>query len=628
MKLIKPSVEYIPQDNSVDGMYRHIELCARTCYSEDTEVLTDSGWKFFPQVLETDKVLTYNPNTNKLLWDSSNVVCREIKDSMIEVSHANIKLCVTKDHRIYQSVPERREYSFITASEMAGLTKIPHSKQTRFRIPKYFVGSSRDESCISIPKIRYSTTVNAGLGRIKQKTIQFDVTKDFMVIAGAYIAEGHTNNHLKHGSGSTCQITQTEGTPLYNNVIEALNNLGWRYRIGKDPRKPHIKWIIFGEGIAWVRLFDELFGKGSKNKHLPKWFRQLPDEYLQIMLTNMYLGDGSHTTTRKERYLSISQRLLEEVQEVFVLLGKNASFTFDANMSQKCSCEESTRDSWIIDRKKHIRILPVAERRVYCTSTNSGIIQIRYKGKTCWCGNCYKSEDRITVDSAKKMVDGLIKAGHGAMLEHGTVYLKKEIDHGNIDYINFEDNYTSNPYSKIVLEGGIAYVTTNLRVLVENNWLDDTEYICEPTEYHEKRYTMKFACARIDSQSITRYRHNSYAQESQRVINYMMERYGMSVAFSQPVWIKSEDLEELKQDAAISEQLYFKWIKKGYKPEEARYFLINGTKTEIMVTAYVDDWIHFFDERLRNTTGKPSSDMHHLAELAWNEFKDKLNLEL
>lgn len=41
---------------------------------------------------------------------------------------------------------------------------------------------------------------------------------------------------------------------------------------------------------------------------------------------------------------------------------------------------------------------------------------------------CYKSEDRITEDSARKMLDGLIKAGHGAMLEHGTVYLKVPID--------------------------------------------------------------------------------------------------------------------------------------------------------------------------------------------------------
>lgn len=246
---------------------------------------------------------------------------------------------------------------------------------------------------------------------------------------------------------------------------------------------------------------------------------------------------------------------------------------------------------------------------------------------------CYKSEDRITVDSAKKMVDGLIKAGHGAMLEHGTIYLAMPVE--TIFPIEANDwgRYYHNPYSdsgtvcEVDGQKKVA-VTTNLRVLVDNDWLDDLKYICEPTEYHKKRYTMKFTCARIDSQSITRYRTNSYAQESQRVINYLQEIRGASVTFSEPIWVKPEDLEELKQDAAISEQLYFKWIKKGYKPEEARYFLINGTKTEIIVTAFEDDWSYFLDQRLRNTTGKPSSDMHHLAQLLWNEFKDKLNLEL
>lgn len=638
MKLIKPSVEYILQEEAKIP-YKHIELCARTCYSEDTEVLTDSGWKFFPQVLETDKVLTYNPDTNKLLWDNSNVVCREIKDSMIEVSHANIKLCVTKDHRIYQSVPERREYNFITASQMAGLNRIPHSKQTRFRIPKYFIGSKRDESCISIPKISYCTTVNIGHGKTKEKSIEFEVTKDFMVIAGAYISEGHTNNHLKYGSGSTCQITQTEGTSLYNNVIEALNNLGWQYRIGKDPRKPQIKWIIFGEGILWVRLFDELFGKGSKNKHLPKWFRQLPDEYLQIMLTNMYLGDGSHTTTRKERYLSISQRLLEEVQEVFVLLGKNASFTYDTNMNQKCSCEESTRDSWIIDRKKHIRILPVAERRVYCTSTNSGIIQIRYKGKTCWCGNCYKSEDKITVDSAKKFVEGLIMAGHTAMLEHGTVYLEKT-------FKKFEDNkYRNNPYSANIggpekTEDGIVwkwYITTNFRVLVENDWLDDLQYAFNPTEYHKKRYTMKFVTDIGVCRELLRHRVFSFANESTRYCNYSKDKFSNEITFIVPYWYTysngSNDLEcsmdsEFENCCRDSEQSYLRMIRWGAKPQEARQILPLATKTELVMTGFEDDWRHFFDLRLRGTTGKPHPDMLAVAQLAWNEFKDKLNLEL
>lgn len=112
---------------------------------------------------------------------------------------------------------------------------------------------------------------------------------------------------------------------------------------------------------------------------------------------------------------------------------------------------------------------------------------------------CYKSEDKITEDSAKDFVDRMIKLGHGAMLEHGTVYLQfKGIIHcfgmgyqGGLKYLN-------NPHSKVVLseKGAIQYVTTNYRVLVENGWLDDLEYLCEPTEYHAKRITVHFVCDR------------------------------------------------------------------------------------------------------------------------------------
>ena len=50
---------------------------------------------------------------------------------------------------------------------------------------------------------------------------------------------------------------------------------------------------------------------------------------------------------------------------------------------------------------------------------NSVYRQIEIAGRTC-----YKSEDKITETSAKEFVDRMVKSGHGAMLEHGTVYLK------------------------------------------------------------------------------------------------------------------------------------------------------------------------------------------------------------
>lgn len=248
-----------------------------------------------------------------------------------------------------------------------------------------------------------------------------------------------------------------------------------------------------------------------------------------------------------------------------------------------------------------------------------------YKHIELCARTCYKSEDRITEDSAKKMIDNLIRDGHTSMLEHGTIYLAMPVETILPIEANGWGRYYHNPYSdsgticEINGERRVA-VTTNLRVIIQNHWEDDLKYICEPTPYHKRRYTMKFTCARIDSQSITRYRHNSFAQESQRWCNYFKASFGNSVTFSKPIWIKPEDLKELEEDIKISEQLYFKWLGKGYKPEQARYFLINGTKTEIMVTGFMEDWEHFFDERIKGTTGRPSPDMKHLATLALDQF--------
>lgn len=143
---------------------------------------------------------------------------------------------------------------------------------------------------------------------------------------------------------------------------------------------------------------------------------------------------------------------------------------------------------------------------------------------------CYKSEDKITEDSAKVFVDRMVKSGHGAMLEHGTVYLTIPGEHDpdewgrTAPFLNYKGEYTYNKYSKIVYEhykqepvGTQAdfctsiprsrrHITTNFRVLVENGWLDDLQYICEPTEYHEKRVTVHFVCDRGVSHEFVRHK--------------------------------------------------------------------------------------------------------------------------
>lgn len=107
---------------------------------------------------------------------------------------------------------------------------------------------------------------------------------------------------------------------------------------------------------------------------------------------------------------------------------------------------------------------------------------------------CYKSEDKITEDSAKEFVDRMIKLGHGAMLEHGTVYLEAPEEFIGFCFCKYMDD----KYSKVFHHKGLGYwfITTNLRVLVEKGWLDDLQYLCEPTAHHEKRITARFTCDR------------------------------------------------------------------------------------------------------------------------------------
>ena len=110
------------------------------------------------------------------------------------------------------------------------------------------------------------------------------------------------------------------------------------------------------------------------------------------------------------------------------------------------------------------------------------------------CGRtCYASSMKIDKDSAKPFVERMVSSNHLAMCEHGTIYLHVAYDN---DFFVPESllvkHYRENKYSKVMQIGNDYYITTNYRVIVENEWFEDLDYICEPTEWHEKRITVRF----------------------------------------------------------------------------------------------------------------------------------------
>ena len=263
--------------------------------------------------------------------------------------------------------------------------------------------------------------------------------------------------------------------------------------------------------------------------------------------------------------------------------------------------------------------------------------QIELSGRTC-----YKSEDKITEGSAKEFVDRMIKSGHGAMLEHGTVYLAMPIETMIPIEANGWGKYTKNPYSKGFKVCNVngqkrVAITTNLRVLVENGWLDDLKYICEPTEYHEKRITVKFITDQGRLREFTRHRVFSFAVESTRYCNYTKDKFSNEVTFIQPNWISDEDVKNYHMDldyftdqddnhiTAINrfmsalknaEYFYMELIKLGWKPQQARNVLPLATKCDMVMTGFVSDWKHFFELRDAASAHPQAQELaHHLHEI-------------
>ena len=251
---------------------------------------------------------------------------------------------------------------------------------------------------------------------------------------------------------------------------------------------------------------------------------------------------------------------------------------------------------------------------------------------------CYKSEDKITEDSAKPFVERMTKMQHYAMLEHGTVYLAAP--YNNEDLLFWK--VANSPYSKEVCDdkSNLLCLTTNLRVIAElNAWEVIDKYLCEPTETHVKRITTHFICDNGVAREFCRHRVFSFAQESTRYCNYSKDKFNNELTFIKPIWFKKEvndDDQTLKDECSgafianccSTEDIYLELIERGATPQEARDVLPLSLKTELVMTGFESDYKHFFDLRFRGTTGAPHPMAYKLSSMAHDLIIKELGKDL
>ena len=184
---------------------------------------------------------------------------------------------------------------------------------------------------------------------------------------------------------------------------------------------------------------------------------------------------------------------------------------------------------------------------------------------------------------------------------------------------------------KVKTDDEYAYVTMNYRHIVEHNWLDDLQYMCEPTEYHEKRITVKWTCDRVTGESFLRHRVFSFARESTRHCDYSRDKFNNELTYIIPSWLNEEELASYgpyhtvvrsKTPESIfiaslnnAEQDYKSLINMGWKAQQARQVLPFCIKSPLIMTGFRSDWDHFFELRC-------AKNAHPDAQKLANELKD------
>lgn len=294
---------------------------------------------------------------------------------------------------------------------------------------------------------------------------------------------------------------------------------------------------------------------------------------------------------------------------------------------------------------------------------------------------CYKSEDKITEDSAAPFTLRFIKWGHESVLEHWSTIYKTDvlwyeqiIDDYNMlmhncnipqaerirPFLRFTDR-TYEGKSRCIISGnmrawrafaeacvtGFGFLPMYMYGIVRCNPLFFPEYqewvpanivndilipiaaseLIGPDEHgvhHD--VTVKFTTDRGVSHEIVRHRPASYAQESTRYCNYAQDKFGSEITVVRPSWCQDSESDIWKEwelACRCSEINYFRLLDKGCSPQEARSVLPNSLKTELVMTANINEWNHFFHLRCAQAA---HPDIRELATM-WREMYEDLGLD-
>ena len=360
-------------------------------FSEDTEILTSSGWKLIKELKIGDLLYTLNPNTDEIeIHPNENLIVSEWSGKdMIHIRSKSIDLKVTPEHKLWGQRIDHNEYESIPAKNI-----LPR-KITRFKRSATWNGN--DTSDITIPSQIYKN------GRSDNEvTIPMDL---FVKYIGLFLSEGSISKNYQ-----AVEIDQNCDSSSYGKIKELHNKLqkfGFNYSIYERNGEKRRYFIIHSKQLA-LFLSNLGFNRKSHKKYIPTMFKDLTSDLLKDLIYYFRLGDGDSIDIKDRsdsfRLYSSSEQLIDDFQEISLKAGyvgiKHQHKTWHFQDILKNKYMSFVRPSFTLSIQMNpnklnpqintngltqVHIEKYKGKNVYCPVVKNHIVYVRRNGRPVWC---------------------------------------------------------------------------------------------------------------------------------------------------------------------------------------------------------------------------------------------------
>lgn len=423
------------------------------CYDEQTEVLTDKGWKYWSEVTEEDSFYTLSQDKKIEIQKPTQLFKKKYTGKMISFKTRNLDLLVTPNHNMLVENRKTGSLELMRADAYA-------NNFYYYSIPKQGEWIGEDKPTITFSGIEYTKYCFGNAYQTVSSTYTFDM-KDWMAFLGIFLSEGWIYKGEKGSSKDYLIVISQKKEPNKTLIRELLHRMGISY---------NEKGVKNGFAIYDKTLHSYLKQFGyQKDRFIPREIFSLDRKYLEILYKWLMLGDGSINKRGQETYYTNSETLANNVQELVLKLGYGSGLKkkirFHKAKEKFISIYEVTRHV----KSKHYWIQNSSKidyvdynGMIYCAEVPNHTLMVRRNGKATWCGN---SVGVVTINCARlgylfkgdkqslyKRLDYLMDLARNS-LELKRKTLKQNMDRGLYPYIKRWLGTLRNHFSTIGVNG-------------------------------------------------------------------------------------------------------------------------------------------------------------------------------